>query len=94
MLSLRIITPLQDVFSGEVNSVSSRNSAGDFDILPGHARFITLVNNQPIIARLPSGEQKKFDYPEAVIYCQDDKIAIFTDLSKVELLLPEPKPFI
>jgi F0F1-type ATP synthase epsilon subunit len=90
-LTLRILSPLEDLYSGEVLSVSGVNSDGPFDILPQHANFVTLVENQAITARLADGSQKVFNYPLAVVHCCKDKVDIYTDLGQAEHLLPEPK---
>lgn len=90
-LSLHILSPLEDIFNGEVVSLSSRNSAGNFDILPEHANFITLIDKDPIIVRMPGGEKKVFEFPQAVLRCHDGKIEVFTDFSQAEMLLPEGK---
>lgn len=88
-LNLRIISPVEDVFSGEVVSLSSRNSAGNFDILSQHANFITLINDSQITIRLPDKTTKTFQFPTAVLRCKDNRVEIFTDLSKADLLLPD-----
>lgn len=93
-LSIQIISPVESIFIGEASSVSSRNSAGNFDILPEHANFITLIDKDPIIVRLSNGESKTFNLPLAVLRCWKNHIEVFTDLSKAELLLPEPKSFV
>ena len=39
------------IWEGSLHSVSSANSAGKFDILPGHANFVTMIKNEPIVIR-------------------------------------------
>lgn len=51
-LTVKILSPTQTIFQGEVLSVSSVNSTGKFDILPYHANFITLVQKNPLILRM------------------------------------------
>lgn len=51
-LNVKIMSPTQTIFDGEVLSVSSVNSTGKFDILPYHANFITLVKKNPVILRI------------------------------------------
>lgn len=88
-IKLRIISPVEDVFDGEILSLSSRNSSGNFDVLPEHANFITLVNDYPITIVKPTGEKQVFQFPTAVLRCQENKVEVFTDISKAELLLPD-----
>ncbi len=52
LLKVKILSPTQTIFEGEAVSLSSVNSSGKFDILPFHANFITLVQNQPLLLRV------------------------------------------
>jgi hypothetical protein len=52
VLNVKILSPTQTIFEGEAYSVSSANSAGNFDILPYHANFITMVQKVPIRLRV------------------------------------------
>lgn len=51
-LNVKIFSPTQTIFEGEVLSISSVNATGKFDILPYHANFITLVQKSPVILRM------------------------------------------
>lgn len=51
-LNVKIMSPTQTIFDGQVLSISSTNSTGKFDILPYHANFITLVQEKPVILRI------------------------------------------
>ena len=83
LLKLRIISPKQTIFEGPVYSVSGVNFAGKFDILPAHANFITLIENQPINIKKISGEIETFKFPLAIVYTQKDQVNIYTDIKKL-----------
>jgi len=78
-LHVRIISPQQLILDTEANSVSSKNPRGNFDILPQHANFITIVDNAPITIR-PAGGQKSliFKFPLAIILTRENKVDIYT----------------
>lgn len=61
-LNVKILSPTQTIFDGQVLSISSTNTTGKFDILPYHANFITLVQKSPIILRVrkKGSENKPF----------------------------------
>lgn len=80
ILQVRIISPKQVVFAGEAVSISSKNSAGNFDILPEHANFLTLVTNCPIIIRQGKKQQLNFNFPLAIIYTSNNRVNIYTDI--------------
>ncbi len=88
-IDVRVLSPKTDLFVGKVLSVSSTNSAGDFDILPEHAKFVTLVENKPLILRLPGGEKREFNFPLAILHAYDNKVDIFTNPEEIEEELRE-----
>lgn len=75
---IRIVSPNQTLFEGEVESVTSTNSKGLFDILADHANFITLVENKPIIVRGPGKEALTFTFSIAIIYTSKNQVNIYT----------------
>lgn len=79
-LHVRIISPQQLILDTEASSVSSKNSQGNFDILPQHANFITLTENSPIIVRPAAAGQKPqtFKFPLAIIVTRENKVNIYT----------------
>lgn len=77
-LHVRVLSPKQTIFEGSVLSVSSKNSSGEFDILPEHANFITLIENAPIILRVPKQNPIKFQFPTAIILNFQNQVRIYT----------------
>ena len=78
VLSVHIDSPDKVIWEGEARSVSSANTEGPFDILPRHANFISLIEDQSIIIRTTKGEKLKFDLPRSVIFNHDNTVAIYT----------------
>lgn len=100
-LHVRIISPQQLILETDAQSVSSKNTQGNFDILPQHANFITLVENSPIVVRISKpaspakpaslgerGEQKPltFKFPLAIILTRENRVDIYTYIQ------PQPTP--
>ena len=79
-LSVRVSNPDAVLWLGEADSVSSHNSQGDFDILPQHANFITIIQNNPIIVQIRGGEKKEFHFDSAIIYTYRDSVQIFANI--------------
>ena len=74
------ISSVEDrLWEGDAQSVSSENQSGAFDILPGHANFITMIEGKPIIIRTGS-EEKTFNYHNAVLYVYEGEVRIFAGL--------------
>ncbi len=82
LLHVRILNPKQTLFEGEALSVSSKNSAGKFDILPEHANFITLVENFPLTVIKENKEKLTLNTSQAVIFVTSNRVNIYTDISE------------
>lgn len=85
LFNLKIVSPRRVFFEGPVQAVSSKNSAGKFDILPGHANFVTMILNQPIIVQTPNQKPLTFQFPLAIIYASKNRVSIFTDIQLEKL---------
>jgi F0F1-type ATP synthase epsilon subunit len=74
-----IIRTRQDVvYDSEVEAVTSTNAAGNFDVLPGHAFFISLIQRF-IEIHETAGRVKKYDIDEGIIYVQEAKVSIYLE---------------
>ncbi len=77
-LTVKLMTPKQMLYSGPAQSVSSTNSAGNFDILNQHANFISIIENHPIIIRTGT-QELKFQFSQAIIYAVKNVVTIFAE---------------
>ncbi len=77
-LHVRIISPQQLILETQALSVSSRNSQGNFDILPKHANFITLIENSAIEIKVDKQKRLTFAFPLAIILTRENKVNIYT----------------
>lgn len=77
-LHVRIISPQQLILDTEAESVSSKNPDGNFDILPQHANFLTVVDKQPIVVRIKDQKPLTFNFPLAIIYATDNIVTVYT----------------
>ena len=76
---VRVSSVDKRLWEGCAQSISSENQSGRFDILPGHANFITMVEQKPITVRTSEGE-KTFEYPNAVVYVSNGAAEIFAGI--------------
>ena len=79
-LKVRVLSPRQIIFEDEALSVSSKNSLGIFDILPLHANFITLIENNVIRIQKKDKSVTTIDVPFAILYQINNQVNIYTDL--------------
>ncbi len=80
LFHLKIISPVEVIFEGEVKAVSSANSVGKFDILAEHANFITIIENQPITILQADGQKKELHFPIAIMYTFKNQVRIYTEI--------------
>ena len=79
-IKVRIVSPKETIFQGEVLSISSTNSRGRFDILPLHANFITLIENKPITVQTTDKKNISYTFPVAIVYARTHSVDIYTDI--------------
>lgn len=84
-LQVRVISPSQLLFSGPALSVSSKNSSGDFDLLPEHANMITFIDNHPITIRKPDASKVTFEFPLAIVYIIQNNVTIYAQPETVKI---------
>ncbi len=73
--------PVEDKerFEGKAKSVSSRNKMGNFDILPQHTNFITLIFDSIIIDTVRQGKVE-YEFNRGVLEVSNDEVRIFLQL--------------
>ncbi len=77
--TVKINSPNELIWEGTAVSVSSKNSVGPFDILPEHANFITMIQNELITVRTPNKE-RTFNYKYAVLSVYGGDVTIYVNI--------------
>jgi len=80
MLHVVIKSPTEIIWEGEAEWVSSENSVGPFDVLPGHANFITLIDNKPIVIQDTNTKKERYVFKRAALLVKNDEVSIYTHL--------------
>lgn len=83
ILHVRIISPQKIFLDTQADSVSSKNKQGPFDILPMHANFITVVENEPIVIRVKAQKPLTFKFPMAIILNTSNQVNIYTYITYI-----------
>ncbi len=55
-MRLHLVTPSEEILSTAVRSVTVPGVGGEFQVLPGHTFFLTLVTNGELRCETESGE--------------------------------------
>ena len=68
----------KEKFEGKAKAISSENKVGEFDILPEHANFISLIFNTLTI-HTQEGE-KTYEFSRGVLEVTEGKVRIFLEV--------------
>ncbi len=79
LLSVKIHSPFKVYYDGEADSISAVNNTGPFDVLPGHHKFITLLNPCDLIVRA-FNEEKRIRIARGIMHVKSDSVTIFLDV--------------
>lgn len=78
-LFVSINSPEQVIWEGEADGISSENSKGVFDVLPGHANFVTIIDKKKLLVHRFDGD-REFPLDRAVIYVRSNLVTIYTNI--------------
>ena len=76
-IAVKIMSPVAVVWEVQASAVSAENTEGIFDILPDHARFMSLISNAPVTIELPDESLKTFTFENAMLFFEDNKLTIY-----------------
>lgn len=82
-INITVLSPNETLFSGEAAAITCHNDEGDFDVLPLHTNFISLIN-QSILIHLINGETKKIDIGNALLKALENNITILLNIDLTE----------
>lgn len=69
-------------YSGQAYYLSSINETGEFDVLPLHANFISLIKDYVKVMK-PDGEIEEISIVEGVLKAAENKVSVYLDISYV-----------
>lgn len=87
-LAVNIVSADENVFDGTVYMLTSKNNEGEFDVLPLHTNFITLIEEK-IILHKTSKEKKEIPITNGVLKVAENQVSIILGPFVGADLLPE-----
>lgn len=75
-MTLRIISPADVIFEGEVQAVTLPGSMGSFTVLPRHASLIATLVAGNIVYRAENGEEKSVSTDGGLVDVDNDVISV------------------
>lgn len=78
-IKLTILSPNETFYRNEVFAVSCKNKQGNFDILPYHANFMSLIN-QEIEIQQTDGTKKEIKVDKGILRVFENQVTILLNV--------------
>jgi F0F1-type ATP synthase epsilon subunit len=79
-LSVIARAPFHVYYEGTAQAVSAANDVGQFDILPGHADFFSILEPGEVIIDTNTSEPVKFNISNGIVAVRDDEVMMFVNI--------------
>lgn len=76
---VKVYAPYKVYFEGEAHSISAASQTGNFDILPRHHNFITLLVACDIIVRTSTHEET-IRIQGGIMHVKSNRVIVFLDV--------------
>ncbi|MES2875984.1 MAG: hypothetical protein V4678_00780 [Patescibacteria group bacterium] len=73
-------SPFELYFDGDAVSLSATNRIGNFDILPGHADFFSMLEPGEIVIQDEGKEPVKIDAKNGILTVRDNQAFLFVNM--------------
>lgn len=71
--------PFNVYYEGPAVAVSAVNKVGEFDILPGHADFFSMLRPGEVVVHT-EGDPVSFQVSNGIITARDDEVMLFVNM--------------
>ncbi len=79
-MHIKVYSPFQTYFDGPAESISGANDTGNFDILPKHHSFLTLLNAGELTIRTPQHEKRNIKISKGLVHVKANQVIVFLDV--------------
>ncbi len=78
-LNVELVSPTQQVWSGQATFVSARTIEGDLGVLPGHAPLFGVLVDGTVSIKGVDGTTKEFNVQGGFLSVSNDRVSILTE---------------
>ena len=80
--TLKVIAraPFHIYYEGPARSVSAANQVGQFDVLPGHADFFSIMTAGEVVIEAEGNNSVNFQIANGIITVRDDEVMLFVNM--------------
>ena len=78
-LNVELVSPTQQVWSGQATFVSARTIEGDLGVLPGHAPLFGVLVDGAVSIKGVDGTTKEFNVQGGFLSVSNNRVSILTE---------------
>ncbi len=78
-LTVALVSPTQQVWSGEATFISARTTEGDLGVLPGHAPLFGVLVDGAVSIKGVDGIITEFNVSGGFLSVSNDRVSILTE---------------
>ena len=78
-LNVELVSPTQQVWSGQATMVSARTTDGDLGILPGHTPLFGVLVDGAVSIKGEDGTTKEFNVQGGFLSVSNNRVSILTE---------------
>ena len=78
-LNVALVSPTEQVWSGEANFVLARTTEGDLGVLPGHTPLFGVLVDGLVSITVVDGSKKEFTVSGGFLSVNNDRVSILTE---------------
>ena len=78
-IQVTVLTPQRLLYKGPAVAITSVNDQGEFDVLPQHSNFITLIKDRLVI-HFDEKKSQSFVMDKGVVRCRENEVKVFLGL--------------
>jgi len=78
-MHVKVYAPFKVYYDDLAESISAENDTGQFDILPKHHNFMTLINACDIVVR-NGDKEEKITVQKGIMHVKADEVVVFLDV--------------
>ena len=78
-LNVELVSPTQQVWSGQATFVSARTIEGDLGVLPGHSPLFGVLVDGAVSIKGVDGITKEFNVQGGFLSVSNDRVSILTE---------------
>lgn len=78
-LNVELVSPTEQVWSGEASFVSARTTEGDLGVLPGHAPLFGVLVDGAVSIKGVDGSSKEFTVHGGFLSVSNNHVSILTE---------------